>query len=160
MSAIGSTLTSLTSTSTRSMTSDLSSTSILADKAITPGVGTAKGMTSTLNPKGKLISGGMQNIRTERKNISQDTAHLSTYGLDMQRNWLPPEVPNPPEDVVVNGRGHIETRLNYANINGWLDDIPVMFTVMQANRTYEQAKLVFSNRTKRIDNTTTNRWIM
>lgn len=157
MSTIGSTLTTLNTAGVTSTMSTMSSTSVLANQQTSLG---AKNMTTTLNPKGRLISGGMLNTRTQRAGMDRDLAHRSMYELGLERNWLPAEVPNPPQDVVLNGRGHIETRLNYAEINGWLNDVPVMYTVMMANRTYENTKLVYSNRTKRIDNTTTNRWIM
>lgn len=157
MSTIGPTLTSLNTFNINTTQSTVSQTSILADKSNTLA---AKSTLSTLNPKGRLDSAGMMNVRTERAKESRNIAHQSMYELALQRNWLPPELPNPPQDVVLNGRGHIETKMNYAEINGWLNDIPVMYTMMMADRTYQDTKLVFSNRTRRVDNTTTNSWIM
>lgn len=156
MSTIGSTLTSLNTLSMNTTQTSTSRTSVLADQSNTLA---AKSTLSTLNPKGRLDSSGLQNVRTERSK-NRDIAHQSMYELNLERNWLPPELPNPPQDVVLNGRGHIETKLNYAEINGWLNDIPVMYTMMMADRSYQDTKLVFSNRTRRVDNTTTNSWIM
>lgn len=161
MSSIGSTLTSMAYSAVTSTQTTHATTSVLADqshdlKARNP----SSILSLSLNPRGELNTQGLKTIRTERGGLDRDLAHQSAYQLNMLRNWLQPENFNPPQDVVVDGRGRIETKLNYAELNGWLDDIPVSFTVMMANRTYENTKLVFSNRTKRMDNTTTNRWIM
>lgn len=158
MSTIGSTLSTLSTTGITTSLANTSQTSILADQ--TSSLTTkSNGTPTSLNPKGRLVSAALRSIRADRV-AEIDMAHQSVYGLNLVRNWLPVENPDPPQDVVVDGRGRIETRMNYAEINGWLNDIPVNFTVMMANRTYENTKLVFSNKTKRIDNTTTNRWLV
>lgn len=100
------------------------------------------------------------NIKTALTTRIQDVAHQSmyTYGLDKQ--LLPPKSPQEAPDVVVPGKGNLETRYQYTNINGWIGDVPVTFTMMVAQRSYEYTKQIFHNPMKRSDNTTTNSWLI
>lgn len=157
MSTIGSTLTTLTTSVNVATSTNLSTTSILSNqqRALNTRLDA-----KTLNPKGTLNSIGLKNTQSSKLGMDRDIAHQSMYNLDLVRNWLPPENFNPPQQLVLEGRGHVETKMNYAELNGWLNDIPVAYTVMMANRSYERTDIMFGNRTKRIDNTTTNAWIM
>ncbi len=65
------------------------------------------------------------------------------YLLDTEKK---PKVPPPypaPERIELEGKIHVETRLNYTTVNSWLGDSPATFTYFAANRTYEQTKLLF-----------------
>lgn len=100
------------------------------------------------------------NIRTVAPVRTQDVAHQSAYTYGIDKQLLPPKSPEPPQDVVLPGRGRMETLYQYANFNGWLGDVPVTFTVMMASRSYEYTKQVFSNQQKRMSNTTANSWLI
>jgi hypothetical protein len=100
------------------------------------------------------------NIRTTAPVRMQDIAYQSAYMYGVEKHLLPPQSPSPPQDVILPGRGHMETLYQYANINGWLGDAPVTFTVMLAHRSYEYTKQIFSSQHKRTANTSANSWLV
>ena len=100
------------------------------------------------------------NIKTVAPVRIQDIAYQSAYTYGIDKQLLPPKSPMPPQDVVLPGRSRMETQYQYTNVNGWIGDVPVTFTMMTAHRSYEYTKQIFSNQHKRMSNTTTNSWLI
>jgi hypothetical protein len=54
----------------------------------------------------------------------------------------------------------METLYQFRQVEGWLGDMPVSFTYLIANRSYEYTKQVFSNWDRRTATTNINSWIV
>lgn len=100
------------------------------------------------------------NIKTVVSTRIQDIAHHSAYTYGLEKQMLPPKSPEREQDIVLPGKGHMQTIYNYTNVNSWIGDVPVTFTMLVAQRSYEYTKQIFHNPMKRQDNTTTNSWLI
>ena len=101
------------------------------------------------------------NIRSVSRVAIQDLAHQSSYVYGIDKELLPPKSPPTPQDVVLPGRGHMETTYKYSYVPGWLGDVPVTFTFLNAQRSYEYTKQIFSEYKQRnTANSTTNSWLI
>jgi hypothetical protein len=101
------------------------------------------------------------NISTvARAGAVQDVAHQSAYLYGVDRQFLPPKSPEPYKYFELPGPGHMETKYQYRQAEGWLGDTPVSFTYLMAYRSYEYTKQVFSDYDKRLAVSNTNSWIV
>jgi hypothetical protein len=91
---------------------------------------------------------------------SQNVAHQSAFIYGVDREFLPPKSPQSKPYVTVPGPGHMETLYQFRQVEGWLGDMPVSFTYLIANRSYEYTKQVFSNWDRRTATTNINSWIV
>jgi hypothetical protein len=90
----------------------------------------------------------------------QDAAHQSAFVYGVNREFLPPKSPQSPPYVTVPGPGHMDTIYQFRQVEGWLGDMPVSFTYLVANRSYEYTKQVFANWDRRMSTSNINSWIV
>ncbi|MDR3321429.1 MAG: hypothetical protein LBS93_03195 [Synergistaceae bacterium] len=90
----------------------------------------------------------------------QNIAHQSDFVYGVNREFLPPKSPQAPKAVTLQGQGHMDTVYQYRQLEGWLGDMPVSFTYLIANRSYEYTKQVFMDWDKRTATTNVNSWIV
>jgi hypothetical protein len=90
----------------------------------------------------------------------QDVAHQSAFVYGVNREYLPPKSPQVPPYVTVPGQGHMDTVYQFRQVEGWQGDMPVSFTYLVANRSYEYTKQVFANWDHRMATSNTNSWIV
>ncbi|GHV29308.1 hypothetical protein FACS1894167_08420 [Synergistales bacterium] len=95
-----------------------------------------------------------------RAGAIQDLAHQSMYTYGVERNYLPPKSPNEYKRIELPANGHMDTVYQYRQTEGWIGDVPVSFTSLIANRSYEYTKGIFADWDKRLDLTSTNSWIV
>ena len=101
------------------------------------------------------------NIQSVSRVAIQDLAHQSSYVYGISKELLPPKSPPSAQEVTLPGRGHMETTYKYSYVPGWLDDVPVMFTFLNAQRSYAYTKQIFSNYDqRRTANSTANSWLI
>ncbi len=90
----------------------------------------------------------------------QDVAHQSAFVYGVNREHLPPRSPSAPHYVTLPGRGHMETVYQFRQVEGWLGDVPVSFTFLTAQRSYEYTKQIFADWDRRAAVSTTNSWVI
>jgi hypothetical protein len=95
-----------------------------------------------------------------RAGAVQDAAHQTSFVYGVNREFLPPKSPLTSPYVTVAGRGQMDTVYQFRQIEGWLGDMPVSFTYLIANRSYEYTKLVFDNWDRRTATSNVNSWIV
>lgn len=102
------------------------------------------------------------NIRSVSRSMIQDIAHQSAYVYGVSKEMLPPKSPQVPDTVTLPGRANLETTYRYSYVPAWLGDVPVVFTFLNAQRSYEYTKQIFSNYNdpKRTANSTSNSWLV
>lgn len=100
------------------------------------------------------------NIRTISTVAIQDIAHQSAYTYGTAPEKLPPQSPSAPHDIVLQGRGNLQTRYQYASIPAWIGDTPVNFTCLMAYRSYEYTKQIFTQTDQRTALSTVNSWLV
>ncbi|MDR0615867.1 MAG: hypothetical protein LBG29_03575 [Synergistaceae bacterium] len=101
------------------------------------------------------------NIQSVSKaGASQNLAHQSAFVYGVGREFLPPKSHQGSPYVTVPGQGNMETLYQFRQVEGWLGDMPVSFTYLIANRSYEYTKQVFSNWDRRTATTNINSWIV
>lgn len=95
-----------------------------------------------------------------RAGAVQDVAHQSAYIYGVDREFLPPKSPQSRAFVTVPGTSNMETIYQFRQVEGWLGDMPVSFTYLIANRSYEYTKMVFSDWDRRTANTSASSWLV
>ena len=95
-----------------------------------------------------------------RAGAVQNIAHQSAFVYGVNREYLPPKSPQGPSHVTVPGNGQMETTYYYRQIEGWIGDMPVAFTYLIANRSYEYTKQIFADWDKRMAVSNINSWIV
>jgi hypothetical protein len=100
------------------------------------------------------------NIQSVSKVRVQDVAHQSAFVYGVNREYLPPKSPQGPQTVTVDGSGQLDTIYQFRQVEGWLGDVPVSFTFLLAQRSYEYTKQVFSNWDRRFAVSNANSWLV
>jgi hypothetical protein len=95
-----------------------------------------------------------------RVGATQDGAHQSAFIYGVNREFLPPKSPQGPSYVTLPGPGHMDTIYQFRQVEGWLGDMPVSFTYLIANRSYEYTKQVFSDWNRRTAVSNINSWVV
>jgi hypothetical protein len=90
----------------------------------------------------------------------QDTAHQSAFIYGVNREFLPPKSPQGASYVTLPDSGHMDTIYQFRQVEGWLGDMPVSFTYLIANRSYEYTKQVFADWDKKMAVSNINSWIV
>jgi hypothetical protein len=100
------------------------------------------------------------NIQSVSTTRVQDVAHQSAFVYGVNREFLPPKSPEGRQTVNLDGQGQMDTIYQFRQMEGWLGDMPVSFTFLLAQRSYEYTKQVFAGWDHRLATSTANSWLV